>query len=338
MIIGGVWVLGPGDSSEEIRKIKTFMKRMYASYCWHLNDTDSDAGRLYDGALTDVVNAQTMIGAVKEMQRRLGLPISGVIGYSLKIRMGYLKVEVPVLHTVEGFRSDMWFGPAAECGRVLEREGKVRWRPVGYDSAAFPLNRGRDQARAELVNRINQHPGKFGIACYSLGADAASLVLKYDLAPGGTPDGIPKGVLAHRRADLTRAVAFGNPRREVGNVRPGQQNPPPPNTGGISNDRLVNTPPWWWEFVHDDDLYSDNDPTTQAGENKTSVYQLIMADPFRGPDSLLAQLLETVVNPVSGLVGLFMAIFDGIKFGTNQRPHMFGAEDVGAAIAHLRTI
>lgn len=330
MILGGVWVLGPGDTGEEIRKIKTFMKRKFSSYCFHLNNTDTAAGRFYDGELTDAVNAQTMVGAVKEMQRRYDLPTSGVVGYSLKVRMGYLLVELPVLHTVEGFRSDMWFGPAAECGRVLEREQKVRWRPVGYDSAAFPLNRGRDQARAVLVDRINQHPGKFGIACYSLGADAASLVLKYDLAPGG--------VIAHRRNDLTRAVAFGNPRREVGCVRPGQPNAPPSNTGGISDDRLVSTPSWWWEFVHDNDLYSDNDPTTQSGENKTSIYKLIMADPVRGPDSLLAQLVETVVNPVSGLIGLFSAIFDGIKFGANMGPHMFGADDVGAAINHLRGI
>lgn len=325
MIIGGVWVLGPGDSSPEIRKIKAFMRAKFAGYAGHLADTD-----LCDGALTDPVNARTMVGAVKEMQRRYELVTSGVIGYSLKIKMGYLKEEASVLHTVEGFRSDMWFGPAAECGRVLEREGRVRWRPVGYDSADFPLNRGRDQARAELVNRINQHPGPFNMAAYSLGADAASLVWKYDLQPGG--------VIAHRRNDLKRAVMFGNPRREVGVVRPGQRNPPPSNTGGISDDRLVNTPSWWWEFVHDNDLYSDNDPKTQAGENKTSIYKLIMADPFRGPDSLLAQLVETVVNPVSGIIGLFSAIFDGIKFGANQGPHLFGAEDVGAAINHLRGI
>jgi hypothetical protein len=325
MLIGGVWVLGPGDSSPEIRKIKAFMRAKFASYAGHLADTD-----LYDGALGDPVNAKTMVGAVKEMQRRYGLPTSGVIGYSLKVKMGYLKIEPPVLHTIEGFMSDMWFGPAAECGRVLEREQRVRWRPVYYDSRSFPLNRGRDAARTELIRRINDHPGPFGIACYSLGADAASLVLKYDLVPGG--------VLAHRQHDLKRAVAFGNPRREVGVVRPGQGSPPPHNTGGISGDRIINTPSWWWEFVHDNDLYSDNDPTTQAGENKTSIYNLIMADPFGGPDSLIAQIWETIANPAPGLWGLFSAIYDGIKFASNQGPHMFGAADVGAAINHLRSI
>ena len=85
MKIGGQWVgFGLGDSHEEIRALKAFMRRKF-SYARGLADTS-----LYD---------QSMVDAVTEMQRRYSTGygqlatskyIPGILNYETKIVMGFL--------------------------------------------------------------------------------------------------------------------------------------------------------------------------------------------------------------------------------------------------------
>lgn len=51
MLVNGVWWLGPGDSGDEIRKIKAFMRQKFPSYAGQLLDTD-----VYDKATFDAVS------------------------------------------------------------------------------------------------------------------------------------------------------------------------------------------------------------------------------------------------------------------------------------------
>jgi len=302
VIVNGVWYLGPGDSSPEIRKIKAFMRRKFASYAGTLSDTD-----LYD---------QQMFDAVSEMQRCYSLPVNGLIGYSTKIRMGYLTVAPPpkpTLLTVNGSGVDMWTGPQADIARAVE--DIYYWQPIGYDSKPFPMAPGVAQARAELGIQLDRHPGPFSMVIYSEGALAGSKFFKYDLLPAN-------GVYHHRLPDLKKVVAIGNPYRERDVVWSVDGNPARPGTQGISDDRLVNTPPWWREMAHRGDIYAEN-TVDDAGEFKTSIYMLVQGQVVGGQDSLFAQIIELVGNPFGEGFAAARAIISGIGFfGAGTTPHV----------------
>jgi len=302
MLVGGVWYLGPGDSSEEIRRIKAFMRQKFASYAGGLADTP-----LYD---------QQMFDAVKEMQRRYGLPINGLIGYSTKVKMGYLTVTPsakPTLLTVNGAGVDMWTGPQADVARAVE--DKYYWQPIGYDSKPIPMAPGVAQARAELGVQLDKHPGEWNMVIYSEGALAGSKFFKYDVLPLSSP-------YHHRLVDLRKVVAFGNPYRENNVVWDVDGNPARPGTQGISDDRLVNTPTYWKEIAHHGDIYAENE-VSNAGEFKTSIYKAVQGQFVGGPDSLLHQIIELVGNPFGEGWAAAMAIISGIKFAAaGTGPHV----------------
>jgi hypothetical protein len=114
--VNGAWVLGLGDTSPEIRKIKAFMRVKFASY----------AGGLADAELLD----HQLVTAVTEMQRGYGIAptaFTGTIGYTLKVKMGYLRAcsAAPqrVLFTVNGTGASMWDGYQAEIAGRWNRRG-----------------------------------------------------------------------------------------------------------------------------------------------------------------------------------------------------------------------
>lgn len=316
MIIGGgVWVLGLGDSSPEIRKIKTFMRNKFGSYAGHLADTD-----LFDAE---------MVEAVMEMQRRYGLPGTGYIGYSTKIRMGYLKLARPVLFTVCGTAVPWWIGPDADMARAVENVW--RWQPVGYPATPFPMSQSVAAGRAELIRLLElpENAGPFALAGYSQGAIVVSEVWEYDIKP-------PGGRLHHRINDVKKAVTWGNPMREAGKVHPDPGgNLPAPGSRGIADRLMVDTPPWWRNYAHKGDLYTDCEG--QSGENKTAIYKVIMgARVFHGPDSLLSQVIEVVQSPVAETIGIFKAVMDaGLFFGKGMAsPHF--TYNIAPAVDYLR--
>lgn len=300
MLVGGVWYLGPGDSSPEIRKIKAFMRFKFASYAGNLVDTE-----LYD---------QQMFNAVSEMQRRYGLPVNGLIGYSTKVRMGYLAPPAkPTLITVNGAGVDMWTGPQADVARRVE--DIYYWQPIGYDPKPFPMGPGVAQIVAEVGVQLDRHPGPISAVIYSEGALGFSKFVKHFMLPDGAP-------YRHRLKDMRKVVAFGNPYRENSVVWDVDGNPARPGTQGISDDRLVGTPPWWREIAHHGDIYAEN-TTDNAGEWKTSIYKMVQGQLVGGSDSLVAQLIEFVGNPFGEGFAAAMAIISGIGFAAaGTGPHV----------------
>jgi hypothetical protein len=309
---GGIWVLGAGDSSPEIRKIKAFMAAKFASYAGHLKDTE-----LYDAEL---------VAAVAEMQRRYGVPVTGYIGYSTKVLMGYLKPPRPTLITLNGAAVDMWTGPQADIARAVE--DKFYWQPIGYDSKPFPMAPGVAQARAEVGVQLDRHPGAWSAVVYSEGALAFSKFYKYDLLPAN-------GAYHHRLNDLKKVVAIGNPYRQrdvVWNVM-GDRNARR-GTQGISDDRLENTPDYWKELASKGDIYTEN-PVNGTGEWKSMVYKLVQGQWIGGQDSIFSQILELVGNPFGEGWSAAMAIVSGIGFfGSGTRAHT--SYPIQPAIDYLR--
>lgn len=315
MLVNGVWWLGPGDSGDEIRKIKAFMRQKFPSYAGSLADTP-----LYD---------QAMVNAVSEMQRRYGLPVNGLIGYSTKVKMGYLKVAPPpkpTLITVNGAGVDMWTGPQADVARAVQ--DIYYWQPIGYDSKPVPMAPGVAQARAEIGHQIDLHPGLIAAVVYSEGALAFSKFVLHDMLPDGAP-------YRHRLKDLKRVVAFGNPYRENSVVWDVDGNPARPGTQGISDERLYSTPPWWKEVAHHGDIYTEN-TVDNAGEFKTSIYKCVQNQWAGGPDSLLSQIIELVGNPFGEGFAAAKAIISGIGFAAKgTAPHTNYPTD--KAIEYLRS-
>lgn len=314
MLVNGVWFLGPGDSSAEIRKIKAFMRTKFRSYAGHLADTN-----VYD---------QELFNAVSEMQLRYGLPVNGLIGYSLKVRMGYLAPQPkPTLITVNGAGVDMWTGPQADVARAVE--DIYYWQPIGYDSRPVPMAPGVAQARAEIGVQLDRHPGPISAVVYSEGALAFSKFVKYDMLPDNAP-------YRHRLRDLKKVVAFGNPYRENSVVWDVDGNPARPGTQGISNDRLSGTPPWWREIAHHGDIYAEN-TVDDVGEMKTSIYMLVQGQLTGGPDSLFSQVIELVGDPFGEGFAMAKAIISGIGFfGSGTREHI--NYPTQPAIDYLRSI
>jgi hypothetical protein len=315
VFIGGAWVgLGLGDISPEIRKIKTFMRKKFRSYAGHLADTD-----VYD---------QQMVEAVMEMQRRYGLPPTGIIGASLKEKMGYWKPPPPpdnrpVLFTVCGTGVPWWVGPDADVARAVEH--KWRWQPVGYPATPFPMNGSVKLGRGELKHLININLGPFALCGFSQGAIVCGQVYKHDLLD-------PAGDLHDRLPDLKRALMFGNPMRQKGVVAEWIGNKP---TGrGISNDRIENTPAWWKEATNKGDIYGDT-PDDDTGEFQEAIFHIVMNNWFSGGNSIFAQVFEITSRPLPEVISAVKAIVNGIMFiGKGTGPHI--NHELGPAIEHMR--
>ena len=338
MYIDGQWVgLGLGDASAEIRTIKTFMRRKFASYAGHLADTED-----YDAEMTT---------AVAEMQLRYEHAgkighhdyLPGIINVATKIVMGYYNPppvappERPILFTVSGTGVPWWVGPDAELARAVEH--KWRWQPIGYPAAPFPMNPSVQRGRDELVRQISLNRAviedrdlEIALAGFSQGAIATSECWMKDIEP-------VNGRLHWVKDRVTRSVTWGNPMRQQGSAWPDPGGAMVADRAyGIGDILMTDTPTMWRDYAHKGDLYTD--VYGQSGENKTAIYKIIMGTRiFTGPDSILAQVLELLnvredAGMVAEAIAMFMAIIDaGLFFVRGTTPHL--NYHIGPSIEYL---
>ncbi|MDG5773969.1 hypothetical protein [Mycolicibacterium fortuitum] len=326
MRIGGDYVgLGLGDSSDEVRKIKAYMRRKF-SYARDLADTE-----LYDEAMTAVV-AEMQARYNVAGQLASGLYISGVINAETKYVMGYLPRPVvdkrPLLITVCGTGVPWWVGPDADVARAVE--DRYRWQPVGYRAAPFPMWPSITEGRDELVRLINLFEGDINLIGYSQGAVVVGQVWKHDILP-------TNGRLHHRLPDVKKVVTFGNPMRELGHYWPdGGGAPARPTTAGILEDRIEDTPDFWRDYAHAGDIYTDCEMDDE-GEYKRAIGKIVMgSNVFGGSDSILAQVIELGLRPIPEAIAAVKALIDaGTFFGSQTRDHV--NYQTGPAIDFLRS-
>ena len=322
MRIGGAWVgLGLGDASEEVRKIRAFMRRKF-SYAKDLAD-----GSVYDAA---------MAAAVAEMQRRYtaagqlaaGAFIPGVINPETKYVMGYLprppKVDArPMLFTVCGTGVPWWLGPDADTARAVE--SRWQWQPVGYPAAPVPMGPSITAGRNELATQMERWRGRIenagcALAGYSQGAIVVSETWLQDIRP-------TTGRLHWAMPHVVKAITWGNPCRERGKVWPDAGGAPSaPGRGGVTPALMNLTPDWWRDYAHRGDLYTDS-PDDESGEDRTAIWQIIRDGKFiSGPDSLIRQIIEltgtTDASQTAEVIGMAKAMIDAIVFfGKQTAPH-----------------
>lgn len=328
MRIGGAYVgLGLGDSSEEIRKIKSFLRKKF-SYARNLADTPD-----YDDAMFAVVY---QMQSAYHKQGKLHNP-TGIIDVATKVVCGYLPPPNPVdsrpmLFTACGTGVPWWVGPDADAARAVE--DRYKWQPIGYRAAPFPMAKSVREGRSELIaqfeihrNRVQQHGA--ALMGYSQGAIITSECWEFDIKP-------EDGRLHWAKPHIRKAVTFGNPMREAGKVwaDPGGE-PAPMTSRGIADQLMMDTPWFWRDYAHRGDLYTDVEG--QSGEDKTAIYKIVMgARVFDGPDNILAQFLELAQAPAVEAVAMFQAIIDaGLFFLRRTGPHV--NYSVSPAIEYLRS-
>lgn len=329
MRIGGAYVgLGLGDSSEEIKKVKAFLRSKF-SYARHLSDTP-----LFDRDTVEVV---------AEMQYRYkaagklieGRYTPGVVNAETKYVMGYLRRPAkprPMIFTIEGHLANMFIGPTAEVARTLEAEGVCRWQPVGYDNVSLPFNNrsGIDEFRRLLSDTRLLPPGTpWGACIYSQGAIVGSEVFLHDVFN-------PSGAL-HWRAETWRGtIAFGSPYRERNSIAEWVFDPPRTNTRGISNVRMSDTASlrWWKDVARHGDIYAENE-INNAGEHKTAIYMAVQNQWTGDPDSLLSQVIEIVQRPIPEVIAMAQAIVSGAMFLGNMQAH--AGYDIGPCVDFMRS-
>lgn len=323
MYANGFYVgLGLGDSSEEIRRIKAFMRHKFASYASGLADTpDFDA--MMTAVVSDMQRRYVKSGALK-----VGAFLAGVINLATKFAMGYITrpaKQLPVLFTVEGHLSDMMAGPCAFTAKALEDQRVCRWQPVGYDNVSLPFNNksGVDEF-VRLLSDVRSFPAgtPWGMAIFSQGGIVGCKTFLEHIRPAN-------GRLHWRLSDFRGCLAFGNPYRQNNIIADWVPDPPKPNTQGISNIRMTDTPiDIWKEVARHGDLYAENEVSI-AGQHKTAVYRAVQNE-WTGTDSLTEQLGEIMRDFGPETIAVFQAIASGVRFLSDMSAH--GAYDLAPCI------
>jgi len=323
--IGGAYIgLGLGDSSDEIAKIKAFMRRKF-SYTAAL-----DNSKLFDA---------TMLAAVADMQSRYnasgqlatGSYTPGIINPETKFVMGYLarppKVDArPMLFTVCG-TGVSWWGPGPDSDTARAVEAQYRWQPIGYPAKPIPMGPSITEGRNELANQMTLWRDRivrsgFALAGYSQGAIVVGECWEQEIKPEG-------GRLHWALPYIRKAVCWGNPMREKGKAYadPGGALSPIDHQG-VTGTLMLDTPDWFRNYSHVGDLYSDC-PDDQSGEDRTAIWQIIRnGNMVKGPDSLLSQFLELTgvkkdAPKIAEATGMVKAMIDAmVFFGKQTGPHV----------------
>lgn len=317
----GKWVgFGLGDDDPKVADLKAFMRAKFASYAGDLADTT-----LYD---------QQMVDAVKEMQARYQLPVTGIVNYATQVKMGFITPPDPVkpiIFTVEGHTSPWNVGPAADTARIIESEGLCRWQGVGYNNGALPFdNQSGVNELARLLGQPTLDNGApfplgtpWAVAGFSQGSTVVYDAYRTLLQPGQ--------IHAPRAADLKGVLVFGNPNRQSGSIAPwaldlvqdaSSHGLDPLKRFGLSGNPDGPAHPWA-DVWRQGDLFADA-KDGPAFAPKAAVYEAVArADFFSDPYSLVAQIADLFSEPFDEIWAIFLAIVDGVKFlATGQgAPH-----------------
>lgn len=315
MKVNDKWVgWGLGDVDPKVAEIKAFLRRRYASYAGNLNDSP-----VYTQELADVVS---------EAQRRLGLPVTGIYDYATQIKTKFLvkaPAILPIFYSVEGHLSNMWAGPVADTGTILEREGRVRHQPIGYQNGDLPFNNqsGEDELARLFFAPVldNGTPNPVGTKKIVAGFSQGAMVVTDFL--------IKRLQGTEREGEVLGVLQYGNPSRDKGSVASWSigQAGPIANYGMEPKLRLellyANHPFPVLDVYRKGDLFADCEPTVE-GMIKRACYQAVARSDFFGDTySAAAQIAEAFGKPVEYIIGAFEAIFSALGFLIKQgdNPH-----------------
>jgi hypothetical protein len=268
----------------------------------------------------------------REYEHRTGQAQDGVVSDH---DLGALGLAQPIIFTVEGHASNMWFGPTASVASTLQSQGVAYWQPVGYDVNALPFNNksgvgelARLLGSTAMDNGTPFPPGTpWGIVGFSQGAMiVAEFMMQYILA----------GSLSWRLKDFKRGLCFGNPRRETNKECSWARNPVKPGTEGIMGQGglfvTTGTPieGRWAEHANKGDMFAEN-AEDREGLDKTAIAKIVCENSWAGGQAgILARVLKLLGNPTGESIPALMAAVSAIMFlAANPNPHYSTVADPG---------
>jgi len=306
---------GPGVHGPEIEYWQAWFHRQYRAYA------PPKDGFYGDGD----------VAAVNEMQRRLGLPQTGIFDDTTAKAAGYPTPPpnlLPIMFTVEGHTSDMFAGPVADTATQLESEHLCHHQPIGYNNGAVPFD--NDSGVNELARLVGAKTLDNGVpfpegtpwsmGAYSQGAIVASYFFFSYLQPGQP--------LAWRTPDLKVVLAFANPCRQSGSLASWAMPwVTETTTHGLDPYKRFGLPGFpakpdnWVDVYRKGDIFAENGDD-KASEIKSAVYQAVMNDFISNPVSLAAQIADTFEAPWAEVLGVITAMISGVSFLAGQpNPH-----------------
>jgi len=268
----------------------------------------------------------------REYERRTNQPQDGVVSDN---DLGALGLAQPVIFSVEGHMSNMWFGPAADTAHQVQREGLAYWQPYGYVNDAIPFaNKQATAGLVQLVGSTTLPDGTpfpagtpWGIESFSQGAMIATMLMRDHVLP-------ENGDLHWRLKDFKRGLAHGNPNRGKDACCSWATDPPAAGTGGIMLDERFDTrgtaiEGLWQEHPRKGDMFADEGDDDVA-KDKAAVAKIVTENSWAGGDvALLARVTNLLTNPVMTIPAL-LATIGAIKFAVaNPNPHYSTVSEPG---------
>ena len=292
--------------------------------------------------------------AVVEMQRRLGLPQTGVFDSQTAHLAGYTPPpgDLPLFFTVEGHSSDMFAGPVADTATQLESEGLCHHMPTGYNNGAIPFD--NQSGVNELARRVGQTVQDNGVPFpagtkWALGTFSQGSIVGYDFWEQHMMPGCD---LAWRAPDCVGILAYGDPCRSTNSCAPWSVAQGSNNDGtfGLDPYKRYGLPgcvpvlPNFMDVWRQGDIFSQN-TNDLKGQLKASIYQAVArGDVFSNPYSLAAELVsqlpavaqENVPELIMFGVGIIQAIISGVVFLADQPSPHYSPYNLDGGLAWMR--
>ncbi|OBR98488.1 hypothetical protein BHQ23_06955 [Mycobacterium gordonae] len=261
-----------------------------------------------------------------------------------RVRAGSAPI-LPIMFTVEGHKSDMFFGPVANTATQLEGEGLCRHQPIGYNNAAFPFdNASGENELARLVGATVMNNGvpfpagtKWVLGIFSQGAIVGFDFWMNYLAPGKP--------LEWREPDLLGVLAYGNPCRATGSIAPWAE-------GWIKNTETHGLDPYrrfglpgfpvkpdnWLDVYRGGDIFAENGDDN-ASKAKAAVYQAVArGDIFSNSFSLAFQIAALFREPAEEIWAIIDAIMSGVVFLNDKPNPHYSPYDISGGVSWVRSL
>lgn len=175
--------------------------------------------------------------AVSELQRRIGLPVTGVFDEQTARASGFLKAAPPRrpiwIYTAPGSGAPWWGGPSFEVGEWSKNVLHLNHQPIGYPIGGYMGLMGGDPGLSynEVIAAEDIELARLIAACPDRDNPAVEFWLSgYSQSADGMEDSIVRlfgdgGPFAHLRGRINGSLQFGNPSRQPGPTKVGN-NPP----------------------------------------------------------------------------------------------------------------
>ena len=253
--------------------------------------------------------------ATRELQRRLGLPVTGVFDETTAAKAGYVGTAAPVArrkiwaYTAPGSGADWWVGPAFEVGQWCQDVLKINHQPVGFPKGGYLGFLGGDPGLSyiEVITAQKNELARLIRTCPDVNdPDYEIWLLGYSQSGEGMVRAANQlfgdgGEFAHLRSRLNGLIIFGNPARQLGRSK-GDGNTPA--GWGIARDVY---PKWLNDKTFDvtttGDFYAC---VPDSDEIRPAFYDIIIQADMSLP--FFVHVLKVALPVIAG----FMPIFGGL--------------------------